>query len=200
MYTNVLRPLSKVALLQGCTITCITWFVFVKGHRMWCYFSTELTEGNGIKCWEQLMYTEDLYDRFSNHSLLFFALNIIQLFQIGSKKIISTLCFNCFRCYIMSLSKEPLKTKWSTCVCGGSVKHFRNRYSTLTVYTETGPYTCKHLGYRCTDCSRGYYFGYSSVSEVEEECLKNDVRRKFTQLYDEDCLEQKVSFFQIKFL
>ena len=60
------------------------------------------------------------------------------------------------------LSKEPLKTKRSKCSCGGSVRHYDNRFSILTVYTEDGPMTCKHLEFRCIKCRRGYYFGYSS--------------------------------------
>ena len=95
----------------------------------------------------------------------------------------------------MSLSKEPLRTKRNNCFCGGSVKHFKNRFSTLTVYTESGPFICQHLEYRCSDCSRGFYFGYSTEVDLqgkEEDKDDDDVKRKYSKLYDEDCLEQEV--------
>ena len=137
----------------------------------------------------------------------------------------------------MSLSKEPHQTKQNRCYCGGSVKHFKNRFSTLTVYTEDGPFTCKHLEFRCNSCSKGFYFGYSTEVEVDDHAKdaavskdapvfkdaadSNDAavskdasdakdvadskedtdaknvaveyeERKFSKLYDEDCLEQEV--------
>ena len=88
------------------------------------------------------------------------------------------------------LSKEPLKTKRSTCSCGGSVRHYDNRSSTITVYTEDGPVMCKHLEFRCVKCRRGYYFGYSS--DVMKDSDSGDGKRIFNKLYEEDCLEQEV--------
>jgi len=91
------------------------------------------------------------------------------------------------------LSKEPLKTKRSRCSCGGSVRHYQSRFSTLTVYTEDGPFQCKHLEFRCIKCLRGYYFGYSSdVKGKEDDDLEDSNKRAFKKLYEEDCLEKEV--------
>ena len=97
------------------------------------------------------------------------------------------------------LSKEPLKTKRSRCSCGGSVRHYQSRFSTLTVYTEDGPFQCKHLEFRCIKCLRGYYFGYSSdVKGKEDDDLEDSNKRAFKKLYEEDCLEQEVCIHAIK--
>ena len=95
----------------------------------------------------------------------------------------------------MYLSKEPLKTKRTHCFCGGNLKPFKNRFSTLTVYTESGPYQCEHHEYRCTECSKGFYFGYSTEVEVPGDDAKDDdeSKRKYVKQYEEDCLEQDVS-------
>ena len=90
------------------------------------------------------------------------------------------------------LSKEPLKTKRSKCSCGGSVRHYDNRFSLLTVYTEDGPVTCKHLEFRCIKCRRGYYFGYSSDVKDEGDTGSGDEKKIFNKVYEEDCLEQEV--------
>ena len=93
----------------------------------------------------------------------------------------------------MSLLKGPLKTKRSKCSCGGNVRHFNNnRFSTLTVYTEDGPFKCKHLEFRCIKCARGFYFGYSS-EVVENDITEADIpKKKYNKNYEEDCLEQEV--------
>ena len=97
------------------------------------------------------------------------------------------------------LSKEPLKTKRSKCSCGGSVRHYQNRFSTLTVYTEDGPVQCKHLEFRCIKCLRGYYFGYSSdVRGKDDDALEESSKRAYKKLYEEDCLEQEVCIYTIK--
>ena len=94
------------------------------------------------------------------------------------------------------LSKEPLKTKRSKCSCGGSVRHYQNRFSTLTVYTEDGPVRCKHLEFRCIKCLRGYYFGYSSdVRGKDVDALEDSNKRAYKKLYEEDCLEQEVCIY-----
>ena len=91
------------------------------------------------------------------------------------------------------LSKEPLKTKRSKCSCGGDIRHFKNRFSTVTVYTGDGPVQCKHLEYRCARCMKGYYFGYSSdVSSVNQA---EESKKTFKKIYEEDCLEQEVILF-----
>ena len=89
------------------------------------------------------------------------------------------------------LSKEPLKTKRTKCSCGGKVQSFQNRYSSLTVYTEDGPFQCKHLEFRCIKCLRGYYFGYSSDVSVKDD----EEKKSFKKNYEEDCLEQEVVGF-----
>ena len=88
----------------------------------------------------------------------------------------------------MSLPDE-FKTKRSSCNCGGEVKSFKNRFSDITVYTEEGPKRCKHLEFRCSDCSKGYFFGYST--EIVNKDLKND-KKVFKKMYEEDCLENEV--------
>ena len=93
------------------------------------------------------------------------------------------------------LSKEPLKTKRSKCSCGGSVRHFQNRFSTLTIYTEDGPVNCKHLEFRCIKCLRGYYFGYSS-DVIDKDTSEDKSKRAYNKVYEEDCLEQEVNLMQ----
>ena len=87
------------------------------------------------------------------------------------------------------LSKESLRTKRSMCSCGGDIRHFKDRFATVTVYTRDGPVQCQHLEFRCTRCMKGYYFGYhSDVSDMKSEVSK----KIFNKMYEEDCLEQEV--------
>ena len=89
------------------------------------------------------------------------------------------------------LSKEPLRTKRSKCSCGGDIRHFKNRFSTVTVYTGDGPVQCTHLEYRCVRCMKGYYFGY--FSDVSSENQPDECKKTFNKIYEEDCLEQEVT-------
>ena len=99
----------------------------------------------------------------------------------------------------MSMYKEPLKTKRTRCLCGGLVKPFKNRSSTLTVYTREGPFTCQHLESRCSFCSRRFYYGYSTEvvidGDADEDKADELGGRKYSKLYEEDCLEQEVGVF-----
>ena len=65
----------------------------------------------------------------------------------------------------------------------------------LTVYTQSGPYSCHHLEYRCISCSKGFFHGYSTeVEQVELDDGDSDDegKRRYTKLYEEDCLENEV--------
>ena len=83
-----------------------------------------------------------------------------------------------------------LQTKRKFCSCGGTIAHYRNRVSSLTIYTETGPLAAEHLECRCKKCNKGYFYGYATDTVVEEEESSN--AKKQYKLYDEDCLECEV--------
>ena len=96
------------------------------------------------------------------------------------------------------LSKESLKTKRSQCSCRGDIRHYKNRHSTITVYTGDGPVQCKHLEYRCTRCMKGYYCGYFSDVCSDDKAEEN--KKTYKKIYEEDCLEQEVIFCHIRFI
>ena len=60
------------------------------------------------------------------------------------------------------------------------------------MYTETGPMEVEHLECRCRKCSKGYYFGYASDNQIDDE--EEGPKRQF-KFYEEDCLESEVSMF-----
>ena len=81
-----------------------------------------------------------------------------------------------------------LKTRQKFCSCGGMIAQHKNRLSRVTIYTATGPFEAEHLEYRCKQCGKGYFYGYSTDS-VDKE----DETKQLYKLYDEDCLECEVS-------
>ena len=82
-----------------------------------------------------------------------------------------------------------LKTKRKFCVCGGTIVHV-GRKAHVTIYTETGPMEVEHLECRCRKCSKGFYFGYASDIQIDDE--EEGPKRQF-KFYEEDCLESEVS-------
>ena len=87
-----------------------------------------------------------------------------------------------------------LKSKRKFCSCGGTIAHYRNRVSKVTIYTQTGPVEVEHLECRCKKCDRGYYYGYASdtVAVAGEESASKQYK-----IYEEDCLESEASLKKI---
>ena len=89
-----------------------------------------------------------------------------------------------------------LQTKRKFCSCGGAIVQYRDRYSEVTIYTQTGPIMVEHLECRCRVCNKGYFYGYSSDSSGEDhERAEHSVnyRKRHIKVYEEDCLEAVVS-------
>ena len=74
-----------------------------------------------------------------------------------------------------------LKTKKSFCPCGGQVKPWLNRVTSLVIYTNNGTIDGKHQEYRCSKCGVGFWHGFS--------VNKSDGKMKYS--YEDDCLEAK---------
>ena len=84
-----------------------------------------------------------------------------------------------------------LQSKRKFCLCGGIIAHFRNRFSSVTIYTETGPISVEHLECRCKKCGKGFYYGYSTDSTEDDDTTKAKTKRQY-KFYEEDCLECEV--------
>ena len=67
--------------------------------------------------------------------------------------------------------------------------HYKERSSSVTLYTENGPVSAEHLECRCKSCSRGYFYGYYT-DKVDTGSADEDKTFKY---YEEDCLESQVS-------
>ena len=52
----------------------------------------------------------------------------------------------------------------------------------------------EHLESRCKDCSKGYFYGYTSDTSVDDQ-LNTVNSKKHCKLYEEDCLEAEVDIY-----
>lgn len=84
-----------------------------------------------------------------------------------------------------------LQSKRKFCSCGGAILRYKERFSQVTIYTETGPIMVEHLECRCKECNKGFFYGYTSDSSSEDQECKSTSKRNF-KIYDEDCLEAEV--------
>ena len=88
-----------------------------------------------------------------------------------------------------------LQTSRRFCTCGGTIAHYKERFSNVTIYTQTGPIMMEPLESRCKSCNKGWYYGYTS--DISSEDKKGGIvnHKKQFKIYDEDCLESEVIFF-----
>ena len=94
--------------------------------------------------------------------------------------------------YFQILVDMRLQTKRRFCSCGGVICLYKDRVSHVSIYTETGPIMIEHLESRCKDCNKGYFYGYTSDSTMEDQ-LNTVNSKKHCKLYEEDCLEAEVN-------
>ena len=87
-----------------------------------------------------------------------------------------------------------LKTSRKFCTCGGTIAHYKERYSNVTIYTQTGPIRMDHLESRCKTCNKGWYYGYTSDCSSEDQKGGTVSYKKQFKIYEEDCLESEVIF------
>ena len=70
---------------------------------------------------------------------------------------------------------------------------YKERSSHVTLYTQSGPIKADHVECRCRECSKGYYYGYTCDSSMEEQEMGEKVAsKKMFKTYEEDCLEAEV--------